>query len=80
MEYNRSGFTRSDLNVPVENGFYKLTYPVRNVPKSRSFLASSKVFRTIDFQEYTFAVQCSIFYSFLSSADCYMTQDFSIVV
>lgn len=78
IEYNCKKIARSDLSGHKIDGCYKLTYPVKNVPVSRSFFTSSSVFQKIDFQNYTFAIHYSIFYSFLSETECYMTNDFII--
>lgn len=81
IEYNSKKIARSDLSGRHKiDGCYKLSYPVKNVPHTRSFLTPASVFHKIDFQIYTFAIQCSIFYSFLSETDCYMTNDFFIEI
>lgn len=76
IEYNCKKIARSDLTGHKIDGCYKLTFPVKNIPETRSFFTSSSIFHKIDFQNYTFAIQCSIFYSFLAATECYMTNDF----
>lgn len=69
----------SDLSgVKIDNCFYKLKYPVRNVPKNKSFLTTTSVFEKVHFKKFSFSITCSIFYSFLVATESFLCKDFTI--
>lgn len=68
----------SDLSGPKSGNWYKLKFPLRNVPTTTCFITDSHTFQKINFEKYTFAIRASLFYSCLASSDCFMTPDFAV--